>query len=327
MTKCVGCGAILQDKSPDDIGYIKDINKDLCLRCFRIKNYNDYKIVLKDNNDYIKILKEINKTNDLVLLVVDIFDIPYDLKSIRNYFDNDLILVITKRDILPKSVYEEKLLNYFDKYNLNDKARVIVSSKNNYHFDLLFSLINEYKKGKNVYVVGYTNAGKSSLINKLIYNYSDLNANLTVSSMPSTTIDTLNIDINDNLSFIDTPGLISDGSIINIIDGKLIKRITPKKEINPIVYQIKNTQYIDIDNMLKIEASNNNLVLYFSNELNIERLYKNNDNNYKKKYAFNVKSGHDIVVPGFGFIKCLNDGIINIYMNYELNIYERDSLI
>lgn len=327
MTKCVGCGAILQNTNIDDIGYTKDINKDLCLRCFRIKNYNDYKIVLKDNNDYIKILKEINKTDDLVLLVVDVFDIPYDLSKIREYLNNDLILVITKRDILPKSIYEEKILNYFDKYNLNEKSRIIVSSKNNYHFDLLFSLINEYKKGKNVYVVGYTNAGKSSLINKFIYNYSDLNINLTVSSMPSTTIDTLNIDINEKLSFIDTPGLINDGSLINIIDGNLIKKITPRKEINPIVYQIKNTQYIDIDNLLKIEASNNNLVLYFSNNLIIDRQYKNKNNNLKNKYTFNVKKGSDIVISGLGFIKCLNDGIINMYTDYELNIYERDSLI
>ena len=28
-----------------------------------------------DNNDFVKILKEVNKTNDLVVLVVDLFNI------------------------------------------------------------------------------------------------------------------------------------------------------------------------------------------------------------------------------------------------------------
>ena len=36
--------------------------------------------------------------------------------------------------------------------------------------DLVFEKINELKTSENVYVVGYTNSGKSTLINKIIYN-------------------------------------------------------------------------------------------------------------------------------------------------------------
>ena len=71
MNKCVGCGDIILT------------SKTLCERCFRIRNYNDYKIVSKDNNDFINILKEINKTNDLVVLLIDLFNLD-DLQIIKD---------------------------------------------------------------------------------------------------------------------------------------------------------------------------------------------------------------------------------------------------
>ena len=98
MNKCKGCGTLID-------------NNDLCERCFRIKHYNDYKVVSKTNNDFIPILENINKTNDLVLLVVDLFNID-NLSLIRKYLKNDILLVLTKRDLLPKSVSFDKLYNY-----------------------------------------------------------------------------------------------------------------------------------------------------------------------------------------------------------------------
>ena len=37
--KCLGCGAILQTDSIDKEGYTKNIDNDLCERCFRINHY------------------------------------------------------------------------------------------------------------------------------------------------------------------------------------------------------------------------------------------------------------------------------------------------
>lgn len=129
MIKCTGCGVVLQDKDENNIGYTKDINHKLCLRCFKIKNYNEYTSILKNNDEYLSILKEINKTDDLVLLVVDVFDIPKKLSDIRNIIKNDILLVITKRDILPLSVYDNNLIDYFNKYNINPVDINLISSK------------------------------------------------------------------------------------------------------------------------------------------------------------------------------------------------------
>ena len=37
--KCLGCGIPLQDKDINLDGYISNIDKNICTRCFKIKNY------------------------------------------------------------------------------------------------------------------------------------------------------------------------------------------------------------------------------------------------------------------------------------------------
>lgn len=310
MNKCIGCGDIIEDK-------------ELCERCFRIKNYNDYKVVVKDNSNFISILKDVNKTNDLVLLVVDLFNIK-DLSEITKYIKNDILLVLTKRDLLP-NVYEEKLLNY--NYNIKCVDKIIISSNKNYQFDLLFEKINKYKKSNKVYVVGYTNSGKSTMINKLIYNYSSNISSITTSPLPNTTLNTIEVKLNDQLTLYDTPGLLDSGDITNYVTGKELKRIIPNKVIKPITYQIKGKQIIIVDNYVRIEAENIDLTLFFSNFLNIKRYYKDND--ILKKYnktTVNVNN-NDIVIKGMGFIKTNKKGIINIYTLNNTEVFTRDSLI
>lgn len=325
MNKCIGCGIILQTESREKLGYTTDIEKKLCERCFRIENYGEYKKVTKNNTEYINILKEINKTNDLVVLVVDIFNLSDNMNIIKENINNDILLVITKRDILPKSVNDEKLIEYIKKYNLKIKDEVVISSYKNYNFDNLYQKIKKYKKSKNVYIVGFTNAGKSTMINKLIYNYSDNETKITTSIMPSTTLDKIEIELNNELTIIDTPGLLCEKSFYDILEGKDLKKIIPKKEIKPISYQIKESQYIIIDKYAIVEAQNINIVIFMSNNLNIKRVYKKPETKLKEK---NIKiNNNDLVINGLGFIKCIGEGNIKIYTYDEISITTRKNLI
>ncbi len=309
MNKCIGCGDYTLNT--------------LCERCFRIKNYNDYKIVSKTNNDFIPILESINKS-DLVVLVVDLFNIG-DISIFRKYLKNDILLVLTKRDILPKSLYEEKLLNYDYKIDYVDK--IIISSMKNYNYDLLLEKIKMYKKSNNVYVVGYTNAGKSTMINKLLYNYSTNKTEITTSPLPSTTLNSIEIKLDDNLTLIDTPGLLDSKDIINYLSSDEIKKIIPKREIKPVTYQVKGKQTLVIDDILKIEASNIDLTFFISNNLEIKRYYK--DNNLLSDYNKNIVNvdKNDIVIKGLGFIKTNKKSVITIYTKYPIDVFVRKSLI
>lgn len=323
MKKCSGCGILLQNTDSSKEGYTTLLENDLCLRCFRIKNYSDYKVIDKDNIDFINILKEIDKTNDLVVLLVDLFNINKDILEITKYLHNDILLVLTKKDIFSYKISDEKLINYL---NIKCVDSIVVSSKKNYNFDLLFDKINEYKKTNNVYIVGYTNSGKSTLLNKLIYNYSDVKRELTTSILPSTTLDTVELKINDDLILIDTPGILDDGNISNYVDPKTLLKIIPNKEIKPITYQVKKKQYILVDNLLKVETSNNNLTFYFSNKLDIKRIYKESKDDLVCHNIL-VDKNQDIVISGMGFIKSNKKEKIKIYTLKGIEVYTRKSLI
>ena len=41
--KCIGCGIELQTEDIKSEGYVDNIDKDVCERCFKLKNYGQYK--------------------------------------------------------------------------------------------------------------------------------------------------------------------------------------------------------------------------------------------------------------------------------------------
>lgn len=327
MSKCIGCGVTLQNINSEELGYTKKEDSNYCVRCFRIKHYHDYRLVDKKNSDYISILKMINKTNELVILVIDLFNINKDIELIGKYLNNDILLVLTKRDILPLSIYDTNLENYFNNYNLNIIDKVIISSKKNYNFDLLYSKIRKYKKN-DVYVVGFTNAGKSTMINKMIYNYTNKDSFITTSFLPSTTLNTIEIELED-FKLIDTPGLLDEGNIINYVDINKLQTIIPNNEIKPKTYQIKSKQSIIVDDLLRVDVDNiNSLTFYMSNKLDFIRIYKDSDKLINlKKHVLDVDDNMDIVINGLGFIKVVKKANIILYTLDNVLVYTRKNLI
>lgn len=322
MNKCIGCGSILQDTDKNKDGYVLDINNKLCQRCFRIRYYNEYKNTIKDNNDYLKILDSINN-DDLVVYVTSLLDIRLDyIDSFKN-----VIVVLTKRDILPKSVKDEKLIKYI-KSRYNPLEVIVVSSVKNYNIDYLFDTLRQYKKN-NIYVVGTTNGGKSTLINKLIKNYSDNDVVITSSMYPSTTLDKIEINIL-GLNIIDTPGLINKGSIFNYIDNNLLKKITIKKEIKPKTYQLNGKGSVLIEDLIRLDydTKGTSMTIYVNNLVNIRFLGKDNNKLLDGKCnKFSLDNNKDIVISDLCFIKFTKNVDLNIYSNYDVLIYERDNLI
>lgn len=333
MNKCLGCGAILQSEDASLEGYVKIHleEKKLCERCFRIQNYNDYQIVLKDNTEFLEIIKKINQTKDLVLFVADPFFLNENFDLLKNNLENPILLVLTKRDVLPKSLYEEKLIKYMEKYKIPFVDSIVISSKKNYNFDSLMEKIKKYQTSPYVYVVGFTNAGKSTLINRFIYNYSSIKSTITTSILPSTTLNSIEIPLNEELTLIDTPGLIEDKSYLSILSGQQLKKVIPQKEIHPKNFQIKGKQYFKIDEFAFISACDNNILFYFSDSLKIERFYKEpkdfyNYEDYEQK-KFLISKKCDLVITGLGFLKILHPGEITIMTNKNVKIYVRDSFL
>lgn len=311
--KCMGCGNILKDD---------ELEHNICNRCFRLKHYGEYHVTNKDNSDYLKIINNID-SDDLVIYVTSLLNLTImDLSKFKN-----VIVVLTKRDILPKSVKDNKIIDYV-KNHYNFKDIEVISSIKNYNLDNLISKIEKYNK-KKVYLIGNTNSGKSTLLNKLIENYSESDIDITTSMYPSTTLDTIEVKIND-IEFIDTPGIIDNGSVINYIDYKMLKKITPKKEVKPRTYQIKGKGSLVIEDLVRIdyETNDNSMTIYIANSVNILRVGETNPRlkNLPKR-EFNLKNDKDIVITDLCFIKFVKGLKVKIYANNNINVYERDNLI
>lgn len=330
--KCLGCGVELQDENMLLDGYTVNLENDLCQRCFRLKNYGEYQATTKTNEEYQQILEAVGKTKDLVVYVTDVLNVEQDLYDIRKFLPNKILLVLNKRDVIPKSVKDEKLIQYFkDKYDFFNDI-VVVSCEKNMNIDHLLNRIKFFQVTKQVYVVGHTNAGKSSLINKLIKNYSDSKQELTISPLPSTTLNLINIEINDYLTIIDTPGLIDEGSITNYVDNELLKIITPKKEIKTKTYQLRRGQSIIIGDLVRIDyvdGEKNSFSLYISNDIKTKRIISSRHDDLKNlaKRTYQLPFNQDIVIKGLGFIKVVNRGVVDIYLNQRVETFLRDNLI
>ena len=333
LKTCMGCGVVLQDQNVLQEGYTTSLENDICQRCFRMKNYGEYQMIAKSNDEYLEILKSVGETKDLVLYITDLLNLEKNIEQIRTIIPNKMILVLNKKDVLPKSVKENKLISYLEEKNVHFEEVIVISANKNYNIDYLLKRIKYHQTSKKVYVVGHTNAGKSSLINKLIQNYSDNVQELTMSPLPSTTLNTVTIEINDYLTLIDTPGLVENGSILNHIDPSMVKKISPKKEIKPKTFQLKPNQSIIIEDFVRmdyVEGEINSFTLFVSNDLKVKRLLNASNKDDLKdlnKITYAVKYDEDLVITGLGFIKIVNKGLIDVYIDKNVDTFMRKSLI
>ena len=203
--KCIGCGIKLQNIDELMDGYVSSADHKLCCRCFKIKNYGQNKDVILGNDDYLEILNSISD-NDLVVYVSSLLTLNLDyVKQFKN-----VVLVLTKRDIMPKSIKDEKIVNYVsNRYDIKDI--VVVSAFKKMNLDCLYNKLEKLGRGKKIYFVGSTNSGKSTLINEMIKSYNGYDGEITMSSFPSTTLGTIDVKIGD----------------LDVVDGKLLIVISP----------------------------------------------------------------------------------------------------
>lgn len=331
--KCMGCGSVMQDKDPLKEGYtINILDNTLCQRCFKIKYYGTYLKSNKEISSYDEIFNSIKDKKDLILYLCDIFTLDDSLKNL-NEFKGKVLLIITKKDLLPKSVKEEKLINYIkNNYSLNIEDIVFVSSKKNYNLDLLMRKINKYKTSDRVYLVGNTNAGKSTLLNRIIKSYSSLEKEITESNMPETTLDLIEIKIDDNLTIIDTPGIVSDDNYLYDLDQKDVKKVSPKTEIRPRTFQLKKNSSLLIGDYVRIDYlsdCDNSFTIYLSNEIDVSKINFNTNTRLRnlKKHSFDLSDKKDIVINGLLFCKIVKEAKVDIYVKKNVKVFERNNLI
>lgn len=332
MTKeCLGCGSVLQTIAPKEEGFVKSsvLSKaDYCERCFKIKHYGEYS-VLDKKIDTDGIIRNINSDNlASVAILIDALNINDNIKKYIKRFKNKKYILITKKDILPKSLKEKKLIEYI-KNNVCDTENIMcISSVKNYNIDNFLNKIKE-DNVKRLYIVGFTNSGKSTFINHLLTSQMK-NPTITTSAIPNTTASYITIKLDNKITIVDTPGFIDSNAVYNFIDYNKTIKLYPKKEIRVKTFQIRNGYSIVINDILRIDnlGKCNSFSFYMSDKLRYEKVkFKNEKLKILPSISIETNECTDVLINGLGFIRITKPGEFKIYALDEKMISIRKSMI
>lgn len=332
MTKeCLGCGSVLQTTAPKDEGFVKSsvlAKANYCERCFKIKHYGEYS-VLDKKIDTDGIIRNINSDNlASVAILIDALNINDNIKKYIKRFKNKKYILITKKDILPKSLKEKKLIEYI-KNNVCDTENIMcISSVKNYNIDNFLNKIKE-DNVKRLYIVGFTNSGKSTFINHLLTSQMK-NPTITTSAIPNTTASYITIKLDNKITIVDTPGFIDSNAVYNFIDYNKTIKLYPKKEIRVKTFQIRNGYSIVINDIFRIDnlGKGNSFSFYMSDKLRYEKVkLKNEKLKILPSISIETTECTDVLVNGLGFIRITKPGEFKIYALDEKMISIRKSMI
>lgn len=340
---CIGCGAKLQSTEENKAGYVpssvlkrpsSELQNIYCRRCFRLRHYNEVSDVELTDDDFLRMLNEISSKDALIVNVVDIFDFSGTLITGMQRFagNNPLLIVGNKIDLVPNAVSHGKIRQWLTEQmhesGIRPKDVVLTSAKRSESVKQLMKIIEKERKGRDVYIVGATNVGKSTLINQIINIATESDDVITTSYFPGTTLGSIEIPLDDGSNIIDTPGIIQRTNLTHFLSGKELKQVIPRREVKPKIYQLNDSQTIFVDGVARFDyikgEGKQPFVFYVSNDLQLHRTKLDNaDEFYEKQlgkmlnppseftaqnfpkltsHQFTVNEPSDIVVSGLGWV-------------------------
>ncbi|XP_053319687.1 nitric oxide-associated protein 1 [Spea bombifrons] len=223
--QCMGCGALMHCVDPSIPGYLpsekftavlqQSEEEVICQRCFFLIHHQKALNVSVSKEEYRNIVSNIRAKKGLVIFMVDILDLPNSVfpELLDDVGENKKILVLgNKIDLLPGDSpgylkrIKGQLMNYCTNAGINRNGNItdvrLISAKTAYGVEELVSALQSSWKYKgDVYLVGATNAGKSTLFNTLLQSdYSKAKASeiikeATISPWPGTTLNLLKFPI------------------------------------------------------------------------------------------------------------------------------------
>lgn len=361
--KCIGCGAPLQSEDKNAPGYVPEHNlfrEDvICQRCFRLKNYNEIQDVGMDSDDFLNLLNGLADRKGIIVNVVDIFDFEGSfINAIKRIVGNKkIILAANKLDLLPKQINKRRVKEWLKrtarKYGLEAEEVILISAHKGWGIDDLLAAIDHHRDNNDVYIVGTTNVGKSTLINKLIEQSVGEKDVVTTSRFPGTTLDMIDIPLDERTFMYDTPGIIQAHQMTHYVTEKELKIVVPKNEIKQRVFQLSEGQTLFFGGLARIDyvsGGKRPLVCYFSNDLNIHRTKTEKANDLWRNQIGNVltppkdaknfdmsnikavrletgKEKRDVMISGLGFITIEAGAKVIVRVPKNVDVILRNSIM
>src|SRR5690554_5615127 len=296
---CLGCGAIKQTNDEKTVGYVKDFSHLYCLECYSLKNYGKTSNHFNPNR-YLDI-----KPNSLVLIFQSIMqlDLLFSQPIERIQPNARYIYVINQMDLLPPETNLDKLYQ---------KIKMVA-----------------YKQ-KNIYLFGYQNSGKTTILKALTDNKTALNINKAGLTQNVIT------DLLKDKVIHDMPGNYVKGYLADFFEYEDYKNLLPKKTIKPLVYHLTNKQKFILNDFIEIKANSDvtTLVFYINKYNKINRFnLKNKDANLTDNFTYQIKTFKipnkkmHITIADLGFILLDANTTIEIKHPKGMHITIMESLI
>ena len=190
---CSGCGSRFQSTNSKLPGFIDEkgfetINTTVehslvCKRCCKLRNQESPTDLSQSHHKFAQILRSLDLSNSIVLLVIDLLIFPVGVyphwhKLIPAF--TPIILLLNKVDLVDDAVagsekeweprVKRSVLKYFNNGPLKDReiSRVdFISGLKGMGVQNMARMCSSTYKGRNIYIFGCTNSGKSTLFNRL----------------------------------------------------------------------------------------------------------------------------------------------------------------
>jgi len=285
IIRCFGCGCELQNHDPLQTGYTPNIldgeGTVLCQRCYRLQHYGELKDDSIAEPDYANIFKNIIARKNLILYAIDLFNFESSIiREVHPYIkDNPILVVANKRDILPKAIDDDKLKEFIyqrlKQEGIIPQGIIVTSAYKNYNFDEIYEAGRALSNKKDIFIIGASSVGKSSIINTFLKNYKNASRNvITTSPYPGTTVATIRIPIDNYRMIIDTPGVLIKDSMQAHLEKAALKYIIPRTEVRPITYQLASKQSLIFGGLARVDIIDGpraGYTIYASRDLEVQR--------------------------------------------------------
>ncbi len=352
VLRCYHCGAILQCENENEKGYIipeslhraTPIQIIYCDRCFEtMKAFNNSELEQKVDQEVLKILDDAFATDALIIWVVDLFSFNGTLNSeiAKKVKKLNVIVVGNKRDLFPLNVKDESLVEYlnttFNAYGIKPKSVRLLGATNKIDSKQLIDSVNTARKGHDVYMIGNSTSGKTSIINRAMKGFENKTTRqIKTITYPGTNVNVLEIPLSRSSFFYELPGISQTTSATGKLEKDVVRQIVPKKVVKLITRTMSAGDALMVGSLAAFEiikGKTTNYRFYSAEGVETRKVQSKklddyiNENNIRRfarpvserlvsfldydmfEYAMeNDKKWHDIAIEGLGWLSFIAQG-------------------
>ena len=263
-----------------------------CARCYSLRHYgvvkNEAAEILMPSFDFKRVigsrLDRLGPSGAVVLLVIDVMDFdasfPADaVDALHPYVLNetiDVLLVANKVDLLPTQCTRTRVTSFARRrakaLGLQRASGVhLVSAHTGMGTTVLAEQLEQLlDEGKEAWVVGAQNAGKSSLINRLSQKYGKVNGSNDVtwdvsggagvgplaSHLPGTTLGVVRLEnlLPFGADVYDTPGLLQPSQVSSRLSSEEARMVLPRRRLTPRTYRAEIGSTVHIGGLGRVDV-------------------------------------------------------------------------